>query len=84
MQDAKDTMKQSKVFKVGNSFGLRLTKKDTEKLNVQPGDKLEKHISPDGNSITFKKKTKISPKTQQMMNQIFKEDANLFDALKDM
>lgn len=81
MQEAK---RRSKIFKVGNSFGLRLTKKDTEKLHVKAGDEMEKTISPDGKTITFKKKEKISPNTQRMIDEIFSEDADLLDALKDM
>lgn len=79
-----ETMSGSKVFKVGNSYGLRLTKKDKEKLHVHVGDELEKNISPDGSQITFKKKQSIDPKTQKQINQIFDEDADLLDALKDL
>ena len=34
----------SKFFKSGNSFGLRLTKSDKEKMHAQPGDEYEKDI----------------------------------------
>lgn len=47
---------ESKFFKAGNSFGLRLTKKDKEILQANPGDEFEKIISPDGQTITFRKK----------------------------
>lgn len=33
---------ESKFFKTGNSFGLRLTKNDKEILHAKPGDKFER------------------------------------------
>lgn len=33
---------KSKLFKTGNSFGLRLTKNDKELLHANPGDEFEK------------------------------------------
>lgn len=74
----------SKFFKSGNSFGLRLTKSDKEKMHAHPGDEYEKDISPDGRVITFKKKEDISENTQQMIDKIFDEDSDLIDALKDL
>ena len=81
MQEIRES---SKFFKAGNSFGLRLTKSDKEKMNAQPGDEYEKNISPDGRVITFKKKENISKDTQQMIDKIFDEDSDLIDALKDL
>lgn len=74
----------SKFFKSGNSFGLRLTKKDKEKMHAEPGDEYEKHISPDGKVVTFKKKEALSSGTQKMIDQIFAEDQDLIAALKDL
>ncbi|MCT3188809.1 hypothetical protein DKZ29_08085 [Limosilactobacillus reuteri] len=74
----------SKFFKSGNSFGLRLTKSDKEKMHAQPGDEYEKNISSDGRVVTFKKKEKISKDTQKMIDEIFDEDSDLIDALKDL
>lgn len=74
----------SKFFKAGNSFGLRLTKKDKEKMNAHVGDVYEKSISSDGRIITFKKRENIKPDTQKMINEIFNEDADLLNALKDI
>lgn len=75
---------ESKFFKSGNSFGLRLTKKDKIKMHAEPGDEYEKNISPDGRAITFTKKKSISKDTQEMINSIFNEDADLIEALKDL
>lgn len=75
---------QSKFFKSGNSYGLRLTKKDKEKMSAKPGDEYEKSISPDGRVITFRKKETINTHTQKMINKIFDEDADLLEALKNL
>ena len=74
----------SKFFKSGNSFGLRLTKSDKEKMHAQPSEEYEKDISSDGRVITFKKKESISKDTQKMIDKIFDEDSDLINALKDL
>lgn len=84
MSKMQESRRNSKLFKVGNSFGLRITKKDTEKMHVSPGDEFEKTISPDGKSVTFKKKEAISPETQKMIDMVFDEDKELIEALKDL
>lgn len=73
----------SKFFRVGNSFGLRLTKKDKEILNATPGDEFEKIISPDGQSVTFRKKQTVSPQTQKMIAELFNENQELMKRLKE-
>ena len=73
----------SKFFKSGKSFGLRLTKNDREKMHANPGDEYEKTISPDGNVITFKKKEQVDDKTLAMINQLFDENKELMERLKD-
>ena len=55
-----DKDKMAKVFKAGNSEAIRLTKKDAELLDLNPGDQVIKEISPDGMSITYKKIPQIS------------------------
>ncbi|MBB1079742.1 hypothetical protein H5S09_07570 [Limosilactobacillus sp. STM2_1] len=73
----------SKFFKTGNSFGLRLTKRDKEKMHANPGDEYEKTISPDGKTITFKKKEQVDDETLAMINQLFDENKELMERLKD-
>ena len=75
---------KSKLFKSGNSFGLRITKHDKEQLHARPGEEFEKVISTDGNSITFKKIKKVDDQTQKMIDNIFSEDHDLIEALKDL
>lgn len=73
----------SKFFKAGNSFGLRLTKSDQEILQAKPGDEFEKTISPDGQTITFRKKQTVSSDTQNMIKQLFNENKELMERLKE-
>ena len=73
----------SKFFKTGNSFGLRLTKRDKEKMHANPGDEYEKTISPDGKTITFKKKEQVDDETLAMINRLFDENKELMERLKD-
>lgn len=74
---------KSKFFKAGNSFGLRLTKSDQEILQAKPGDEFEKTISPDGQTITFRKKQTVSYDTQNMIKQLFNENKELMERLKE-
>lgn len=76
-------MSETKLFKVGNSYGLRITKKEKEKMNIQPGDEFEKIISADGKVITFKKKEEVSSETMAMIDQLFNENRELMERLKD-
>lgn len=75
--------KSSKFFKTGNSFGLRLTKHDKEMMHAKLGDEYEKTISPDGQTITFRKKEQVDDKTLAMINQLFDENKELMERLKD-
>lgn len=73
----------SKLFKSGNSYGFRLTKKDKEFIHSEPGEVFEKEISPDGTTITFRKKQKVSKKTLELINELFDENSELMERLKN-
>lgn len=79
-----DKDKVAKVFKAGNSEEIRLSKKDTELLNLIPGDQVIKEIAPDGMSITYKKIPKVSESTKNDIAKILDEDKDLIWALKDL
>lgn len=79
-----DKDKMAKVFKAGNSEAIRLTKKDAELLDLNPGDQVIKEISPDGMSITYKKIPQIFQETKEEIANILDEDADLMWALKDL
>lgn len=78
-----DLIGNSKLFKAGNSFGLRITKKDKEYINANPGDEFEKEISPDGQTIIFRKKQEVSKETLDLINELFDENRKLMERLKD-
>lgn len=80
MQELKST---TKLFKNGNSFGFRLTKKEKEFIHAEPGEIFEKEISPDGQVITFKKKKAVSSDTMALIDQLFDENQELMERLKD-
>ncbi len=48
-----DKDKMSKLFTTGNSEAIRLRKKDTELLDLNPSDQFIKEISLDGRSISY-------------------------------
>ena len=52
-------------------------------MHANPGDEYEKTISPDGKVITFKKKEQVDDKTLAMINQLFDENKELMERLKD-
>lgn len=60
-----------------------LTKSDKEILNATPGDDFEKIISPNGQIITFRKKQRVSLQTQKMIVELFDENRELMERLKD-
>jgi antitoxin component of MazEF toxin-antitoxin module len=73
----------SKLFKSGNSYGFRVTKHDKELLSANAGDVFDKEISPDGQTITFKKRKKVSPETLALIDKLFDENRELMERLKD-
>ncbi|GFZ27510.1 hypothetical protein [Lactobacillus corticis] len=73
---------KSKLFKTGNSFGLRLTKSDKKYLGANIGDEFEKTLSPDGQTITFRKKQTVSSETMEMIKELFDENKELMERLK--
>ena len=82
MQEINDK-KYSKVFRAGNSLGVRLTKHDAKELGLEVGDELIKVISDDKQTVTFKKKEKVSPSVSKLIDQGIKENWELLEWLKD-
>lgn len=54
-----------------------------EILNATPGDDFEKIISPNGQTITFRKNQRVSFQTQKMIVELFDENKELMERLKD-
>ena len=79
-QNSKET---AKLFKSGNSFGIRLTKKDVERMHLQSGDEFKKIVSPDGRSVTFKKEEPVSNEMLQKIKKTFDKNKELMERLND-
>lgn len=52
-------------------------------MDIQSGDELEKNTSADRKGITFKKKEEVSSETKEMIDQLFTENQELMERLKD-
>lgn len=74
--------KYSKVFRAGNSLGVRLTKHDAKELGLEVDNELIKVISANKQTIAFKKKEKVSPSISKLIDQGIKENWELLEWLK--
>ncbi|GEO68292.1 hypothetical protein [Levilactobacillus acidifarinae] len=79
-----DLNQEVKLFKNGNSYAFRVSKKDREFLDVDDQTKFEKVVSPDGQSITFKKVKTTRPNILETANELFDEHADLMKRLEDL
>ena len=52
-------------------------------MSAYDGDVFDKEISPDGLTITFKKRKKVSPETLALIDKLFDENRELMERLKD-
>lgn len=78
-----DSLLQTKMFKVGNSYGLRVSKKDRELLKADGNTIFEKKISPDGNTITFTKVDAIHPELDNFIDDFYAKNGDLMKDLED-
>ncbi|MFD3388890.1 hypothetical protein [Ligilactobacillus salivarius] len=62
---------------------MRLTKHDVKELGLEVGDELIKVISDDKQTVTFKKKEKVSLSVSKLIDQGIKENWELLEWLKD-
>lgn len=84
MLDSKDLKGEAKMFKSGNSYGLRLTKKDKELLHADDETIFEKTISADGSSITYRKKPEVNPDVLKYLDEYYNEHQSMMDELKSL
>lgn len=77
------TDSQAKLFKVGNSYGLRISKKDRKLLNADSDTVFEKQISPDGNKITFTKMSAVHPELDDFIDKFYAKNAELMKDLEN-
>ncbi|KRL95856.1 AbrB family transcriptional regulator [Levilactobacillus hammesii] len=73
-----------KLFKNGNSYAFRLSKKDREFLKVDGNTEFEKIISPDGKEVIFRKIEAVRPNILEAANDIFDDHADLMKRLENL
>ncbi|WP_143461909.1 AbrB family transcriptional regulator [Levilactobacillus enshiensis] len=73
-----------KLFKNGNSYAFRLSKKDREFLKVDGNTEFEKIISPDGKEVIFRKVEAVRPNILETANDIFDDHADLMKRLENL
>ncbi|KRL13708.1 hypothetical protein [Schleiferilactobacillus perolens] len=84
MLDSKDLKGEAKLFKAGNSYALRLTKKDKELLHADTNTVFEKTISADGSTITYRKKPTVNPDVLKYLDEYYNEHQDMMDELKSL
>lgn len=72
------------MFKNGNSYAFRISKKDREFLNIDQNTKFEKIVSPDGSEITFKKIDTVRPNILEAANKLYDDNADLMKRLENL
>lgn len=72
------------MFKNGNSYAFRISKKDREFLNADADTKFEKIVSPDGSEITFKKIDTVRPNILETANKLYDDHADLMKRLENL
>jgi len=84
MNESEDLKLPVELFKNGNSYAFRVTKKDREVLHADTDTKFEKVISSDGQEITFRKVKAVRPNILETANDLFDEHADLMKRLEDL
>ncbi|WP_246005686.1 AbrB family transcriptional regulator [Companilactobacillus insicii] len=83
--DKSENLKQEvKLFKNGNSYGFRISKKDREFLNIDKDTKFEKIVSSDNSEIIFKKIEKSRPNVLATANKLFDNNKELMKRLENL
>ncbi|MBW8009496.1 AbrB/MazE/SpoVT family DNA-binding domain-containing protein [Lactobacillus helveticus] len=73
------------IFKNGNSYAIRISKKDREQLGIDESADLVKTISPDNKTISFTVVTHDENKTvDDFARKFMATHKKAFDILKDM
>lgn len=71
------------LFKSGNSWNFRITKKDREELNADKDTVFEKIIDPDGQKITFRKLDAVDPDLEDFMHDFYSKHGELMKKLEE-
>lgn len=75
---------ESKLFKNGNSWAIRIPKKDKEKLHADDNTVFERKISDDGKTIMFTKVEDVDPEIFNYLDQQYDKHKVLMDRLKNL
>ncbi|KRO00592.1 hypothetical protein [Companilactobacillus kimchiensis] len=84
MINPEELNKSVKMFKNGNSYAFRISKKDREFLDADNNTKFEKIVSPDGKEVTFRKVETIRPNILKTANKLYDENADLMKRLENL
>lgn len=84
MINPEELNQEVKMFKNGNSYAFRISKRDREFLNVDENTEFEKIISHDGKEITFKKIEKVRPEVKEITNKLMDKHADLMKRLEHL
>lgn len=72
------------LFKSGNSYAFRISKKDRELLDIKNDTKFRKNVSPDGNVVTFTKVSEPRKHVLENNERLFKKNRSLMKRLEDL
>ena len=72
------------LFKNGNSYAFRVSKKDREFMDVHEDTQFKKILADDGTSITFKKVEKRRPNVLEIANKLYDEHSDLMTRLSKL
>lgn len=83
MRTNKALENETKMFKNGNSWGVRVTSKDRKALKADKNTRFEKIIDPNGDKITFKKLEAVDPSLNAFMNDFYQKHVGLMKELEN-
>lgn len=73
-----------KLFKNGNEYAFRLSRKDLGRLEADGNTKFEKSISSDGKEVIFRKVEENRPNILEAANDIFDDHSDLMKRLENL
>ncbi|APX72149.1 AbrB family transcriptional regulator [Companilactobacillus allii] len=82
MINPEELNKDVKMFKNGNSFAFRVSKKDRDFLGADESTEFEKVVSPDGKAITFRKVENVRPEIMDIADKLMDKHADLMQRLE--
>lgn len=84
MINPEDLKQNVKMFKNGNSYAFRISKKDREFLNADSNTSFEKIVSPDGKEVTFRKIENVRPSVLQTADKLYDDNSELMKRLENL